>query len=101
MRQVSLTLVIAVTALAACQPTTPATTSHEGSDMCGASRFQHMVGGPSRATISLDIPADSRHYGSQERVATNDPSRLNFVHSGTAVESVTDPNSTVIRVFCG
>ncbi|MBU2934584.1 hypothetical protein [Pacificibacter sp. 1_MG-2023] len=70
-------------------------------DTCGASQYQSLVGGPSRATSTLNIPGSSRHYGSQENVATNTPSRLNFVHSGTAVESVIDPTSTVIRVFCG
>ncbi len=71
------------------------------SDACGASRYQKLVGGPSSATAGLKIPADSRHYGSEERVATDTPTRLNFVHSGTAVQSVTDPKSKVIRVFCG
>lgn len=70
-------------------------------DTCGASQYQSLVGGPSRATSTLNILGSSRHYGSQEIVATNTPSRLNFVHSGTAVESVIDPTSTVIRVFCG
>lgn len=101
MRLTSLTIFVALTVLAACQTTPPVAPSGDGSDMCGASRFQHLVGGPSRATNGLDIPGDSRHYGSEERVATNVPTRLNFVHSGTAIESVTDPNSTVIRVFCG
>lgn len=71
------------------------------SDACGASRYQNLVGGPSSATSGLKIPGDSRHYGREERVATDTPSRLNFVHSGTAVESVTNPKSKVIRVFCG
>lgn len=75
--------------------------SQAASDACGASQYQALVGGPSRATTALDIPGSSRHYGSEERVATNNPSRLNFVHSGTAIESVIDPSSTVIRVFCG
>ncbi|MDG1449787.1 MAG: hypothetical protein P8Q93_07775 [Ascidiaceihabitans sp.] len=70
-------------------------------DSCGASSYQNLVGGPSKATIQLDIPAGSRHYGSEEVVATDTPSRLNFVHSGTDIESVTNPNSTVLRVFCG
>ncbi|MBU2868205.1 hypothetical protein [Pacificibacter marinus] len=73
----------------------------EQADTCGASRYQSLVGGPSRATSGLNIPSSSRHYGSDEIVATNTPSRLNFVHSGTAVESVIDPMSKVIRVFCG
>lgn len=71
------------------------------SDACGASKYQALVGGPSSATLGLDIPDSSRHYGSEERTANNNVSRLNFVHSGTAFESITDPNSTVIRVFCG
>lgn len=72
------------------------------SDQCGAGRLQGLVGGPSMAVMSLaNIPGDSRHYGSDEPVATDNPSRLNFVHSGTAVESVTNPDSRVIRVFCG
>jgi len=83
--------------LAGCVDTTPSATS----DTCGASQYQALVGGPSRAAIDLDIPGDSRHYGSEEAVATNVPSRLNFVHSGTAIEAVVDPNSTVVRVFCG
>lgn len=71
------------------------------SDACGASQFQSLVGGPSSATFGLDIPGSSRHYGREERVATDTPTRLNFVHSGTAVDAVTNPNATVIRVFCG
>lgn len=71
------------------------------SDSCGASQLQHLVGGPSRATLGLNIPGDSRHYGSEEPVATNMPSRLNIVHSGTAVDSVVNPSSTVVRIFCG
>ncbi|MDR0253544.1 MAG: hypothetical protein LBI75_10200, partial [Brucellaceae bacterium] len=70
-------------------------------DACGASQYQKLVGGPSSATMKLKIPADSRHYGREERVATDTPSRLNFVHSGTAAESVINPKSTVVRVFCG
>ncbi|MBB3993901.1 hypothetical protein GGR95_001532 [Sulfitobacter undariae] len=70
-------------------------------DACGASQLQHLVGGPSKATHSLKIPGDSRHYGRSEKVATDTPSRLNFVHSGTDIESVTNPKSKVIRVFCG
>lgn len=60
-----------------------------------------LVGDPSSAVNGLKIPGDSRHYGSEEHVATDKPSRLNFVHSGTAVQSVNDSKSTVIRVFCG
>lgn len=72
------------------------------SDQCGAGQLQGLVGGPSMAVMSLaNIPADSRHYGSEEPVATDNPSRLNFVHSGTAVDSVMNPASRVIRVFCG
>ena len=70
-------------------------------DTCGAAQFQSLVGRPSSEAIKLDIPSSSRHYGSEEHVATDNSSRLNFVHSGTAVESVTDPTSTIIRVFCG
>ena len=70
-------------------------------DTCGASQLQNLVGSPSSEAIKLDIPSSSRHYGSEEHVATDNSSRLNFVHSGTAVESVTDPTSTIIRVFCG
>ena len=77
------------------------TVSSATSDACGAAQYQYIVGQPSKNTLSLNIPGDSRHYGSTERVATNNPNRLNFVHSGTAVEAVTDPNSTVIKVFCG
>ncbi len=73
-----------------------------GSDQCGAGQFQSLVGGPSMAVTSLaNIPGSSRHYGSEETVATDNPSRLNFVHSGTAVDSVMNPDSRVIRVFCG
>lgn len=72
------------------------------SDQCGASQLQGLVGGPSMAATSLaNIPGSSRHYGSEETVATDNPSRLNFVHSGTAVDSVMNPDSRVIRVFCG
>ena len=85
--------------LAACQMTQPVATV--ASDQCGAAKYQALVGGPSSAVQGLDIPNESRHYGSQENVATDNPSRLNFIHSGTAIESVTDPKSTVIRVFCG
>ena len=88
----------AITVLAACQAKDPQTAL---ADACGASQYQNLVGGPSRAATSLDIPGDSRHYGSEERVATDTPTRLNFVHSGTAFESVTDPKSTIARVFCG
>ena len=71
-------------------------------DTCGASQFQSLVGGPSSAATSLsNIPGTSRHYGSDERVATNTSSRLNFVHSGTAIEALMDPKSTIKRVFCG
>lgn len=88
--------------LTACT-TTPASNSASviTSDACGASQYQKLVGGPSSATTGLTIPGDSRHYGREERVATDKPSRLNFVHSGTATESVINPKSTVIRVFCG
>ena len=83
--------------------TTPTLTHGYGQnpDACGASLHQKYVGGPSSATSTLKIPDSSRHYGRHERTATDTPSRLNFVHSGTAVESVTDPKSTVLKVFCG
>jgi hypothetical protein len=70
-------------------------------DTCGAAQYQALVGGPSAATLDLPIPGTSRHYGSEEAVATDTPTRLNFVHSGTAIESVTNPASTILRVFCG
>ena len=70
-------------------------------DRCGAARYQALVGGPSSAVFGLPIPGSSRHYGSEERPATDTPSRLNFVHSGTAIDAVVDPTSTVQRVFCG
>lgn len=71
-------------------------------DTCGAARLQGLVGGPSSAVMALSgIPGDARHYGSEERVATDNPSRLNFVHSGTAVDAVMNPGSRVIRIFCG
>jgi len=95
-----MTLTIPVFALAGCMQE-PQASGGVTSDACGASQYQSLVGGPSSATSGLDIPGSSRHYGSEERTATNDPSRLNFVHSGTAIESVIDPNSTVTRVFCG
>ncbi|WP_039019559.1 hypothetical protein [Halocynthiibacter namhaensis] len=101
MKKVKTTYAVAIAAaftLSACQSSVPQIAS---SDACGASQFEHLVGGPSRATIGLDIADDSRHYGSEERVATNVPTRLNFIHSGTAFESVTDPSSTIIKVFCG
>ena len=69
-------------------------------DACGASNFQYLVGGPSSATLGLYIPESSRHYGSKETVATDKPSRLNIVHSGTATEAVTNPDSKVVRVVC-
>jgi hypothetical protein len=90
-------LITAALGLSACNTTTPSASS----DACGASQYQALVGGPSRAAFDLDVPGDSRHYGRSEAVATNVPSRLNFVHSGTAVEAVADPSSTVVRVFCG
>nr|WP_319250439.1 hypothetical protein [uncultured Celeribacter sp.] len=91
-------------ALAACVTSDPVGTTsaaNTATDQCGASKYRHLVGGPSSATIGLDIPDNSRHYGREERVATDKPSRLNFVHSGTAVESVTNPGSKVVAVFCG
>jgi hypothetical protein len=93
-------LAFSLLALSACVLETPITGALN-TDACGASQFQSMVGGPSSAAMALDIPGDSRHYGRAERTAINDPSRLNFVHSGTAIESVTDPNATIVRVFCG
>lgn len=93
----AVSIFISVTACMGTNTNSPETAS----DACGASQYQNLVGGPSIATIDLKIPGSSRHYGINERVATNDPSRLNFVHSGTAIESVIDPKSTVIKVFCG
>lgn len=93
-------IALAFAALGACSVAPPSTTA-SASDACGASQFQSLVGGPSSAVSGLDIPGDSRHYGREEAVATDNPSRLNFVHSGTAIESVTNPNSTVVRIFCG
>ncbi len=91
---------LSMASLTACVDTT-STNASADADACGASQYQNLVGGPSSAVMTLSIPGDSRHYGSEESVATNDPTRLNFVHSGTAFEAVTDPNSTVLRVFCG
>lgn len=95
-------LFLSLATLAGCQ-TAPAAKTVPGkmSDACGASKYQNLVGGPSLAVNGLNIPGDSRHYGSEEPVATDTPTRLNFVHSGTAVEAVTNPKSKVIRVFCG
>lgn len=92
----------ALFALSACQQSATYSAPAASTDACGASQYQNLVGGPSSVAGKLtDIPDDSRHYGSEETVATNNPNRLNFVHSGTAIESVTNPDSTVIRVFCG
>ncbi|AWB49596.1 hypothetical protein HYN69_14795 [Gemmobacter aquarius] len=82
-------------------PTYQAVNVAKSTDACGASQYQSLVGGPSMAAVSLNIPGSSRHYGSDEPVATNVPSRLNFVHSGSAVDAVADPASRVVRVFCG
>ena len=90
-------LIIAALSLSGCNMTGPSASS----DTCGASRYQALVGGPSRAVFDLDVPGDTRHYGRSEAVATNVPTRLNFVHSGTAIEAVADPSSTIVRVFCG
>lgn len=89
--------VLVLVGLAAC-------TQQSGSgepDSCGASAYESFLGGPSSAVFDLDIPGTSRHYGSAEAVATDNPSRLNFVHSGTAIEAVADPSSRVVQVFCG
>ena len=71
-------------------------------DACGAQKLQHLVGGLSSATRNLDVLGNSRHYGSEEKI---DPrivkTRLNFVHNGSAVDSVINPKSKVIRIFCG
>lgn len=94
-------LAVIMIGLAACQSPTSSTTGSQ-TDTCNADVLQVLVGGPSSATSGLDVPASSRHYGSQETIDPRIvPSRLNFVHSGTAIESVTDPKSTVKRVFCG
>ena len=90
----------AVFILSACQ-TTP-TEVAQSDDACGASQYHHLVGGPSRATTDLDVPGNSRHYGIEELVTTDfSPARLNFVHSGTAIEAVIAPGSTVVRIYCG
>ncbi len=70
-------------------------------DACGAAQYQNLVGGPSSAVQSISVPGATRHYGSEETTETGFSSRLNFVHSGTAIDAVTDPSSTVTRVFCG
>ena len=93
---------MALACLSACSASTASSNATAtATDACGASRYQGLAGGPSSAVMGLDIPGDSRHYGSEERVATDTPSRLNFVHSGSAAEAVTNPKSTVVRVFCG
>ncbi len=94
-------LIIATAALSGCQQTASSQPTTSARDTCGAADYQNLVGGPSSSVMGLNIPGDTRHYGSEESPATNNPSRLNFVHSGTAIESVTNPNSTIIRVFCG
>lgn len=91
--------VVSLSACTSSPSSSPAITST--ADNCGASQYQQLVGGPSSATLKLKIPPQSRHYGSEERVATDMPSRLNFIHSGTAFEAVTNPKSTIVRVFCG
>jgi hypothetical protein len=93
-------LTLPVFALAACVQE-PQSAGDISSDTCGAAQYQSLVGGPSSAVTGLNLPGTSRHYGSEERTATDTPYRLNFVHSGTAIDAVIDPNSTVIRVFCG
>ena len=94
-------LCVGALALSACQQTTTPQTETRVQDACGADRYQGLVGGPSSAVSTLNIPGDSRHYGRTDATAHDTPERLNFVHSGTALESVINPNSTVIRVFCG
>lgn len=80
----------------------PVVTTAAQNNACGAAQYQSLVNGPSSAAFALaNIPGSSRHYGSQEAVANDTPSRLNFVHSGTAVEAVIDPASTILRIFCG
>jgi len=86
--------------LSACQPTTPV--DPETGDDCGASQLQHLVGGPSHATADLDVPESARHYGVDDLVTTDfSPARLNFVHSSSGAAALTDPASTVIRIYCG
>ena len=93
-------LALPLFALAACGQA-PLKAAKGMSNTCGAAQLQNLVGGPSSAVTGLNIPSDSRHYGSEERTATDNPYRLNFVHSGTAIDAVIDPKSTVVRVFCG
>jgi hypothetical protein len=85
-------------ALGACMETPQVTSA---SDTCGASQYQNLVGGPSKAASALNVPGNTRHYGNEEIVATDNAARLNFVHSGTAFDAVVDPSSTVTQVFCG
>lgn len=84
---------------------TIATTVHSpavAGDTCGASAYQHLVGGPSSPVWSLDIAAESRHYGPSETTANDTPTRLNFVHSsGDVFDAIFSDRSTVLRVFCG
>src|SRR5690606_6049542 len=93
--KLGLAAVLCLSGLSACVD------ANAASDACGASDFQYLVGGPSSATWKLPIPESSRHYGSKEEVAKDKPRRLNIVHSGTATEAVTNPDSKVIAVVCG
>jgi hypothetical protein len=87
--------VLAVVALAACEPVAPVQSPPvpPPEDACGALALQGLVGEDAGVLASMTLPAPVRSYTTGDALTMDfNPARLN-------IES--DPGGTIVRVWCG
>lgn len=79
MHKTTLALILAATALAACEPTYVEPTPPPVVDECGAAGYQGLIGQPRTALSAMNFPLGTRVIGPDDMVTADfRPDRLNI-----------------------
>lgn len=93
MQKTSLALILAVTALAACEPAyVEPVTPPAPADECGAAGYQGLIGQPRTALSAMNFPLGTRVIGPEDMVTADfRPDRLNIEYGA---------NGRITKVSC-
>lgn len=93
MHKTTLALILAATALAACEPAYVApTTPAPAADDCGAAGYQGLIGQPRSALTAMNFPLGTRVIGPEDMVTADfRPDRLNIEYGA---------NDRITKVSC-
>ncbi|MCG6112026.1 MAG: hypothetical protein MEQ74_07570 [Paracoccus sp.] len=93
MHKTTLALILAVTALAACEPVAvEPVTPPVAADECGAAGYQGLIGQPRTALSAMNFPLGTRVIGPEDMVTADfRPDRLNIEYG---------PNGRITKVSC-